>query len=279
MAINHSELKKALKIMTEAPDSIRRANDRYKEKLSEIKVREQSGQWSPNSIKSDRERAKNDRDIVVGRLMDQMKSAIYTIDANNSTYGETFDFSDPKFQSAISFISIMGRDMSPVDQINLLENFRGNPGALNALGSAMKKNNLYFSGQAREMTKTIPSQALQDAIYVVNKYEFNGEIDLERMRWTGGEFKKAAERYGYDTSSDPDPYVAALIDARDLIPVSDDEKEQARNTAAKWKIDSAIKELNTAKATGKGNREEIFTKAVRNIETVTSTATVQSAEA
>lgn len=273
MSINHAELKKALKIMTEAPESIRRAEDRYKEKLLDIQKKEESGRWSPNAIKSDRLLAKDDRNRVVGRLMNQMKSAINIISANNSVYGESCDFADPKFQAAISFISLMGKDMTPTDQINLLENFRGNPGALNALGSAMKKNGLYFADRAKEMTKTVPSQALEEALYVCSKYELNGVVDLGHMRWTKDEFKKAAERYGYDMTDAPDPYIAALTDARDNIPVSDDEKEQARNTAAKWKIDSAIKELNAAKATGQGNREDIFSKAVRDIESYASSVT------
>ena len=266
MAVNHKQLKDALKIMCEAPDSIRRAQDRYKEKLSAIKEKERSGNWSPNAIAADRKTAKEDFDRVVGRLMGQMKSAVYTVNDNNDFGGETFDFSDPKFQSALTFVSIMGRNMTHPDQINMLEQFRGNPGALNALGAAMKKNGLYFADRTKEMTKTIPHQALEDVAYVVGKYELNGEVDLGRMKWSGAEFKKQAERMGYDMTDAPDPYVAALKDARDLIPVSEDATEQAKNDAARWKIDAAIKELNNAKATGQGSPEDILSKAIKGIE-------------
>lgn len=274
MAVNHKQLKDALKIMCDAPDSIRRAQDRYKEKLSAIKEKERSGNWSPNAIAADRKTAKEDFDRVVGRLMGQMKSAVYTVNENNSFDGESFDFADPKFQSALTFIGLMGRDMTPKDQINMLEQFRGNPGALNALGAAMKKNGLYFADRAKEMTKTIPHQALEDVAYVVGKYELNGEVDLGRMKWSGAEFKKAAERYGYDMSDAPDPYVSALMDARDLIPVSDDPKEQAKNDAARWKIDAAIKELKT----GQGSPEDILSKTIKGIDNLAAQGAEANAE-
>ena len=270
MAVNHKALKDALKIMTEAPDSLRRAEERYKEKLAAIKAKETTGNWSPNAIQTDRKAAKEDRDRIVSRLMGQMKGAIQTISENNNFSGEAFDFSDSKFQSAIRFLDIMGHDMTHADQINLLEQFRGNPGALNALGAAMKKKGLYFADRAKELTKTIPQSALEDAAYVVSKYQYFGEVDLGHMRWSMGEFKKQAERMGYDMTDAPDPYISALIDARDLIPVSEDEKEQARNQAARWRIDNAIKELNTAKATGQGSAEEIFSKAIRSLESGTA---------
>ena len=94
------------------------------------------------------------------------------------------------------------------------------------------------------------------------------------MRWSGSEFKKQAERMGYDMADAPDPYVSALMDARDLIPVSDNLTEQAKNDAARWKIDAAIKELNNIKRTGQGNPEDILAKAVKDIEKLTA----QSAE-
>ena len=266
MNIDQKAHKEALKTMSEAPAAIKRAEDRYKEKLAEIKQKEASGNWSPNAIKTDRAVAKEDRDRIVGRLMGQMKNAINTIGANNSFSGASFDFADPKFQSALTFLNLMGHDMTPTDQVNMLEQFRGNPGALSALGAAMKKNGLYFADRAKEMTATIPEQALQDAAYVVGKYELNGEVDFSRMTWTKSEFKKMAERMGYDMTDAPDPLVAALMDARDLIPNSEDEKENARNQAARWKLETAIKEINTAKATGQGNAEDIFSKAIRSVE-------------
>ena len=274
MAVNHKQLKDALKIMCDAPDSIRRAQDRYKEKLSAIKEKERSGNWSPNAIAADRKTAKEDFDRVVGRLMGQMKSAVYTVNENNSFDGESFDFADPKFQSSLTFIGLMGRDMTPKDQINMLEQFRGNPGALNALGAAMKKNGLYFADRAKEMTKTIPQSALEDAAYVFGKYDYNGEVDLSRMQWSGAEFKKQAERMGYDMTDAPDPYVAALKDARDLIPVSDDPKEQAKNDAARWKIDAAIKELKT----GQGSPEDILSKAIKGIDDLAAQGAETNAE-
>lgn len=274
MAVNHKALKDALKIMCEAPDSIRRAEDRYKEKLAAIAEKERGGNWSPNAIAADRKTAREDRDRVVGRLMGQMKDAIYTVNDNNSFEGESFDFADQRFQSALNFLNLMGHDMTPRDQINLLENFRGNPGALNALGAAMKKSKLYFADHAKEMTKTIPQQALEDAAFVVGKYDLTGEVDLSRMRWTGREFKKQAERMGYDMTDAPNPYVSALMDARDLIPVSDDPKEQAKNDAARWKIDAAIKELKT----GQGSPEDILSKAIKGIDDLAAQGAESNAE-
>lgn len=270
MAINHSEKKKALKIMSEAPDSLRRAENLYKERLAAIREKELTGNWSPNTIKADRTRAREDYDLVAKRLIGQMKNAVYTINDNNSFDGESADFADPKFQSALTFINMMGHDMSAVDQINMLENFRGNPGALNALGAAMKKKGLYFADRAKEMCKTIPEQALEDAAYVVGKYEYNGEVDWGRMRWSKDEFAKAAQRYGYDMSDAPDPFISALMDARDSIPIAGDDKEQMRSGAAKLSLDLAIRDMQKAKQTGEGNAEQIFSDAIRRMERLTA---------
>lgn len=267
---NHNAIKSSLKIMMEVPDSIKRAQDNYKVKLGEIKSRESTGRWSPNAIAADKGRAKEDYDRIVSRLMGQMKSAVETLNENNSFEGEAFDFSDPKFQSAISFMQLMGKDMTPVDQINMLENFRGNPGALNALGAAMKKNHLFFADRAKEMTKTLPAEALNDAAYVVGKYEYCGEADFSRMRWSKGEFAKMAERMGYDMGDAPDPYLSALMDARDALAMSGDMGGDAHSSAARLKLDKAIRDINTARATGEGSVEEIFSNAIRHMEMLTA---------
>lgn len=264
MAINHKELKNALKIMTDAPKTLEATQKLYKERLAQIKAKEATGNWTPNSIKRDRAQAKADRDLVVDRLMKQMETALQTVDQNNNFENESFDFSDPKFQSALNFLSLMGRDMTPKDQVTLLEGFRGNPAALNALGSAMKKQGLYFADRAKEMSKTISRSALEDAGYVISKYKYSGEVDTSRMRWSGSEFRKQAERMGYDMTDAPDPYLSALSDARNNIPVSADPMEEARNQAKRMKIDVAIREVK--KAAESGNVEEVFTKAVRGIE-------------
>ncbi len=277
MKINHTEKKKALKIMVEVPESLKRADALYKERLAEIKEKERSGNWSPNALKREREQAKENYDIVAKRLIEQMKNAVSTISENNSFDGEAADFGDPKFQSALSFVGMLGHDMSAVDQINLLEQFRGNPGALRALGAAMKKNGLYFADRANEMCKTIPQQAFEDVMYIIGKYEYNGEVDLTRGLWTLPEFKKAAERYGYDMSDAPDPYTAALIDARDALSVTDGGNDAAHSSAARYVLDLAIRDIQTAKQTGDGNPEAIFTDAIHRMERMT--AQMPSAEA
>lgn len=265
MAINHEKLKPALKIMNEVPKSLEATEKLYKERLKEIKAKEATGNWSPNAIEKDRARAKADRNLVVDRLIKQMETAVYTISQNNSFEDEKFDFSDSKFQSALNFLSLMGQDMTAKDQINLLEQFRGNPGALNALGAAMKKNKLYFADRATEMTKTISQTALEDAAYVIGKYKYSGVVDTSRMRWSGSEFKKMSERMGYDMTDAPDPYLSALSDARNSIPVSDDPTEEAKNNAKRLKIDLAMREVKKASLEN-GNVEEVFTKVARGIE-------------
>ena len=268
--VNHTILKDALKIMTEAPDSIRRAEEHYKNKLAEIEA--QSRDLAPSYKERLIAEARADRDRVVGRLMDQMNGAVYDIDANNDFSGEAFDFADPKFQSAINYMNIMGADMDAASQLNMLESFRGNPGALNALGAVMGKKGLYFADRAKDMTKTIPHSALTDAAAVIGEYQYSGEVNFDRMAFSKAEFKKAAERMGYDMSSATDPYISALVDAKNMISTSEDPVEQARNSAAKMKIEKAIQEIKTAKATGKGSVEDVFSSAIRSVERFTQEA-------
>ncbi len=262
--IDHKKMKDALKIVNEVPKSVERAEKLYQERLAEIKTREATGDWGRNKIAADRQSAKEDRDRVVSRLMGQFESAVVTIKENNSFGGALADFADPKFQAALSFIGTVGHDMSPSDQIGLLEQFKGQPGQLNALGAVMKKHNMFFSNRAQELTKTISNQALEDATYVIGLYKYNGKVDFGRMRWTKDEFDKFGERNGYDMEDAPDPYLAALSDARNNISISDDPMEEARNKAKRMKIDLAIQDVK--KAVVNGNVEEVFTKAVRGIE-------------
>ena len=277
MAVDYKALKDALKIMTDAPASIKRAESRYQDKLADIEAR--SRDLSPNYKDKLKAEAKEDRNIVVSRLMDQMDKAIYTIDANNSFDGEAFDFSDPKFQSAVNFLNLMGADMTPVDQVNMLESFRGNVGALKAIGSAMRKNGLFFADQANEMAKTIPESAITDAAVFIGTYRYDGTIDYSRMQFSGSEFEKQAKRLGYSMEDAPDPYISALADARNLIhDVTDDPKAKARNNAVRIKIDMAIKDIQTAKATGKGSVEDIFSKAIRSVENLPADIEQNSAE-
>jgi hypothetical protein len=50
MALNHTELKKALKILSENPSKIEFAKQKYNDRMKEIRAEEAKGIWSPKAI-------------------------------------------------------------------------------------------------------------------------------------------------------------------------------------------------------------------------------------
>ncbi len=268
MPKDYDRIKKALKTMIEAPESVKRAESNYRNKLRDIDA--MSRDISPNEKDRRTKVARDDRDVIIGRMMEQMNGALNTLADNNDYSNEQFDFSDPKFQAALNYMQLMGEEMPPNEQINMLEQFRGNPGALHALGAAMKKKGLYFADRATEMCKPIPDEALRDAAVFIGTYNYDGSIDTSRIDYSKGEFKKMAARMGYGELADnPDPYLSALMEARDSIKDPDDANDimgKAKALAQRVKLDTAIKELKAAQSAGE-NVEDVFAHAVRDLNT------------
>jgi len=217
MSIDHKALSRALNTLAKNPKQIKEAEERCKNVLAEIKSKEASGNWSPNSLKKMREDAIAERNRVCHALAHSMRDALQVVKDNNSFSTESLDINSPKIQNAVNVLSLMGKNLTYADQASMLESFRGDPAALRFLQSAFEKNGLKFAAkQAKEMYKGISDYAIQQMDEVLafhDYYEKIGQFSfpIERATWTKGEFQEALTRMGYETTT-ADPFIAAIDD-------------------------------------------------------------------
>ena len=283
MSINHAELKKALRILSETPGKIAEEEQKCRDALAEIRQREATGNWSPNTIKAEKERVTNDRDRVCHALAHSMRSALNVVKANNNLADEPLNISDPKLQNAVSVLSLAGKNLSYADQISLLETFRGDPANLRFIKSAFEKNGLtYAAKQADSMMKSIPTQALTEMETVLDFHDYaeaQGRYDfpIEKAYWSKGEYQRQYERMGY-AGADTDPYSYALdlameqVREREMFPKyngdTDPEgaaREHAEISAQKYKIAMAQRDIAKARSTGQ-DAATVFNNAIRSME-------------
>lgn len=232
MSIDHKALSRALNTLTKNPKQIKEAEERCKTVLAEIKSKEASGNWSPNSLKKMREDAIAERNRVCHALAHSMRDALQVVKDNNSFATESLDINSPAIQNAINVLSLMGKNLTYADQASMLESFRGDPAALRFLQSAFEKNGLKFAAkQAKEMYKGISDYAIQQMDEVLafhDYYEKIGQFSfpIERATWTKGEFQEALTRMGYETTT-ADPFIAAIDDVANSY-VSETEDKNAQ---------------------------------------------------
>ena len=282
--IDHKELSKALRVLAETPKKIADAQERCKDALAEVAVREKSGNWSPNAIRKGREDAIAERDRVIHALAHAMRPAMETVKANNNYADQPLDINSPKIQNAINVMSLMGKNLTFADQASILEGFRGDPAALRFVQSAFKKNGLnYAAQQAGDMMKPLSKQAIEEMETVLNFHDYaesQGRLDfpIERAYWTKGEFQRQIERMGYDPGTDTDPYAYALdllaerVDDADKHPqyAMNENPVEAAEERAKingWKRDiaKARNELANAKSNGK-DATSVFNSVMQSFE-------------
>jgi hypothetical protein len=282
MSINHDELKKALRILTETPGKIAAAEETYKTTMAEIKRREATGDWSLNAIRAEKERATKDRDRVCHALAHAMRPALETVKANNNLADEPLNITDARLQNAVSVMSLMGKNLSYADQVSLLETFRGDPANLRFIKSAFEKNGLtYAARQADSMMKSISAQALNEMETVLDFHDYaesqgRYEFPIEKAFWTKGEYQRQYERMGYSDATDPYAYALDLemenVREREMFPQfdrnSDPEaaaRERAEISAMKYKIAKAQRDVANAHSTGQ-DATAIFNDAIRSLE-------------
>ena len=286
--INHKELAKALSVLASTPGKIAEEKAKYERRLAEIKAKEATGNWSPNTIKAEKEKALADRDRVCHTLAHAMRPALETVKANNNLADEPLDVNDPKVQNAVNVISLMGKNLTHSDAISMLESFRGNPAALRFVQSAFKKNGMaYAAEQAGEMMKPISSRAIADMSEVLAFHDYaeaQGRLDfpVERAAWTKSEFGRQYDRMGYNPDTKADPYSYALDEAmnglkeREFDVLSEADPEQAAKAKAwiaaqKLKLAVAQRDVAKAKESG-GDVAEAFNRAMKAVEAAEATA-------
>lgn len=275
MNIDHKALSQALRTLDSAPKEIKATKHRYEQTLSEIRMQEQTGNYSPNYIKQKRESAKTDHDRVVDRLAESMKSALAVVKANNDYSSAEVKLDDPKLTNAFNIVSAMGKNTPYNTQISILNQFRGNPAALQVLEGLYRNNGLYFEKLAKDMQKPISSQAIEEMERTLAYYDYNvkkkGIYDLpidKQAYWTKGEFAEQATRLGYDLKNESDPYEYALTEMQRVLNeerIYGDTETKAIATAQSIALGNAMQEISEAKRTG-ADESSVFNNALKQFE-------------
>ena len=271
--IDHTSLKKALKTLDSAPREVERAKEKYQKTLEDIRAEEAKGIWSPNNIRDRREKAKAERDRVIKGLTDSMKTALEVVKANNDYENTELNLDNPKLALAFNIINSTGKNLSYRQQVNLLNQFRGDPASLHVIEDAFKKHGLYFASLAHEMSKPISNEAIHDMEMVFAYADYDagkGIIDLpmDKARWTKNQFAEQAQRLGYDISNESDPYEYALAEMKRKLEndyfFSESKEEKVIASAQSMAVDAAMSEITEAKKSG-SDEADIFNKAIARI--------------
>ena len=276
MGINKKALGSALHVLDESPKKIATAKAKYQQDLNAIREKERSGNYSPNYISKAKQDAKAEHDRVVKALVDGMKAAYNTVLENNDYSAEEINLDDKRLQTALSIVNTQGKNLPHNLQVKLLNQFRGDFGALSVLEGAFRANGLYFEKMAHEMQTPIKESALNDMATAFSYYDFDltrgiVNFDEKRIMWSKGAYAAQAERLGLDLSGEDDSYLYALnelkrqLDDETFSGATNDTRAQGIASSRRWAIESAAQELANAKNTGK-NESEIFNSTIKHLE-------------
>ena len=219
MAIDRKELAKALRVLADTPAKIAEQDGILKAKLAEIKKKEMSGDWSPNTIAAEKKAAVETHDRICHSLVSSMKPAYQTVRENNNLTKEPLDFNSPEIQNVVRVLPFLDKH-DFASQTSLLEGFRGNIAGLRFLKGAFEKAGFsYMAKKADEMMRPISEQALEEMGSVLSSHDYHERVHgtfsfpAEKMYWTHGEFQRQIDRMGLDDSDAVNPLYNALDDA------------------------------------------------------------------
>lgn len=208
-----ADFKAALKTLARGQDRIMAAKEDYKkarEYMANPDTRKHYSAIQQEQFKkATADKLKKAMDTEVAA----MSRALNIVRQYKSFPGENISLNNPKLQSAIGLVTVMGKDLSHADQIGIIENFRGDMASLHFISGLFKKSGLYYSQYAESLTAPVPSDAIEDMQYCIDSYEQLGKWPDGKLYWTGGEFDKAFDRYGFN--ADIDPWVEALKSLKD----------------------------------------------------------------
>ena len=281
-AFDRKKLTEAYKVVVENPRRIKAQDRLYQERLADIRAKEATGNWSPNTIKREREEAKAEHDRVAHALANAMRPALEYIRQNNDYTSLPIDLDNNKLQRALNMVGLMGGKLSFSDQAGLISQFRGDPASLRVLQAAFEKNGQDWEAKtAREMQQPISNQALEELStvlsfheYYQNKGEFNFPAD--KMTWTHPAFEKQAQKLGLDFDEAPDPYSLALdltlsrLQEEEYATAQEADQVQAaqaraRIAAERYKLANAKNEISKAIERGE-DPARIFNNAMATAE-------------
>lgn len=277
MAIDNKKLAESLKILAQNPGKIKAQQNLYKDRLAEIRRKEETGNYARNNLEREKAKALESRDRICHSLAHSMREALNYVSQNNDYSVHAIDLDNKKLQTALSMVSLMGGKMSFSDQAGLLSQFKGDPASLRVLEAAFQKEGQAWAAKtAKDMQKPVSEQAIREMSEVLSFSEYaeaQGRLDfpIERAYWTQGEFQKTADRLGLNLDDVADPFTLALDMTMDRLKeeemtMTEEDPEaaaaaRARIAAQKYKIALAKSDIAKAAETGE-DPAAIFNKGM-----------------
>lgn len=202
----------ALKTLDSGPREIDAARQQFDYDMANIREMEGKRIWAPVAVDRMKAQAQSKRDESIRKAVDRMRPALETVQAERNAPGEMLDIDNAQLQRAITVCNTMGKKLSPSDQIAIIEKFRGDAASLRFVADLFDKYGLYYGDYARQLTKPVSSEAIQNIAVEIGRYDNFGKFETDNLRWSNGEFSKALERNGVNTNEDP--FVAAAVELK-----------------------------------------------------------------
>lgn len=277
MAIDNKKLAESLKILAQNPGKIKAQQNLYKDRLAEIRRKEETGNYARNTLEREKAEALASRDRVCHTLAHSMREALNYVAQNNDYSVHAIDLDNKKLQTALSMVNLMGSNMSFSDQLGVINQFKGDPASLRVLEAAFQKLGQSWAAKtAAEMQKPVSNKAIEEMSEVLAFHEYGEaqnrlDFPIERAFWTQGEFQKTADRLGLNLDDVADPFTLALdmtLDrlAEEEMTMTEADPAQAaaaraRIAAQKYKIALAKSDIAKAAETGE-DPAAIFNKGM-----------------
>ena len=213
--MNKAKFASALKALDAGPRRIHAAREKLSAEIAKYNSDECKKLFGETYRENGKRAAQEEYGKVVKSEVDNMRTALETVKEGRSFDDARLNISDPKLKDALALISTLGRDLSPADQLAIIEDFRGDIGNLRVLAQVYERNGLYYASRAKDMTATISQEAIDNLEYCLNKYDVGlgwDDASDAKLYWTQNEFSEALERYGFADAGDP--YEAELARMR-----------------------------------------------------------------
>ena len=189
MAIDNKKLAESLKILAQNPGKIKAQQNLYKDRLAEIRRKEETGNYARNTLEREKAEALASRDRVCHTLAHSMREALNYVAQNNDYSVHAIDLDNKKLQTALSMVNLMGSNMSFSDQLGVINQFKGDPASLRVLEAAFQKLGQSWAAKtAAEMQKPVSNKAIE---------EMSGEI-ADLLICEGG---STAPKVGFEIST------------------------------------------------------------------------------
>lgn len=235
----------ALKICAKTPGEIVELQEKYERLIADVyhgdNYRIYSNEWKNTRAHALRAECRS----KVKKMTDSLQKSCEFLLENDELASQRLDLNSDKMKNAIAIISMLGHDLGGEEQLNILDEFRGDLPALKFLAQVYKKNGLFFADRAEELSQPVSQKAIEDLLErnAYFDYDENAVWEPGQSKFSLGEFKNAAERFGIDLEKNPS-YVTAMSDIRitnfdrERLKLLRDAKETVKNVKGESTADT-----------------------------------------